>query len=97
MAHTLSLVPMHGFLTAVAILIAEHGLSGARALGCTGSAVMAHGLNCPVARGMLVPRPEIEPMSPALNRGTLNHLDHQGSPYPHLSGQKPLGRADIKI
>jgi hypothetical protein len=55
------------------------------------------GLSCPVARGMLVPRPEIEPVSPAWNRGTLNHLDHQGSPCTHLSWQKPLGRADIKI
>ena len=55
------------------------------------------GLSCPVAWGMLVPRPEIEPVSPAWNRGTLNHLDHQGSPCTHLSWQKPLGRADIKI
>ena len=31
-----------------------------------GSVVVAHGLSCPAACGILVPPPEIEPMSPAL-------------------------------
>lgn len=34
----------------------------------------AHRLNCPAARGILVPWPGIEPFSPA-------PLDHQGSPW----------------
>ena len=37
------------------------------------SPVVAHGLNCPLACGILVPRPDIEPMSPALEAWTLNH------------------------
>ena len=33
------------------------------------SAVLVHGLNCPAACGILVPRPGIEPASPALEGG----------------------------
>ena len=40
---------------------------------------MAHGLSCPAAWGILVPRPGIEPVSLALEGGFLA-LDHQGSP-----------------
>ena len=36
-----------------------------------GSVVVAHGLSCPVACGILVPRPGIEPVSPALQDGFL--------------------------
>ena len=39
---------------------------GAWALDCEGSAVAVHGLCCFSARGILVPRPGIEPLSPAL-------------------------------
>ena len=37
----------------------------------TGSLVVAHGLSCPEACGILVPRPGIEPASPALEGGFL--------------------------
>ena len=37
-----------------------------------GSVVAAHGLSCPAACGILVPRPGIEPVSPALEGGFLN-------------------------
>ena len=33
---------------------------------CTGSVVGVRALSCPTARGLLVPRPGIEPKSPAL-------------------------------
>ena len=39
---------------------------GVQALGHVGSVVVAHRLSCPVACGILVPRPGIEPTSPAL-------------------------------
>ena len=35
------------------------------------SVVTAHGLSCPMACGILVPRPGIEPTSPALQGGFL--------------------------
>ena len=38
---------------------------------CTGSVVVAHGLICPAACGILVPRPGIEPASSALEGGFL--------------------------
>ena len=41
------------------------------ALECTGSAVAMHGLSCPVACGILVPQPGIEPISP-IGRWILN-------------------------
>ena len=34
--------------------------------GCVRSLVVAHGLSCPAACGILVPQPGIEPLSPAL-------------------------------
>ena len=33
-----------------------------------------------MACGILVPRPGLEPMPPALEAQSLNHLDRQGSP-----------------
>ena len=50
---------------------------GARAAGCLGSVVLWHvtsvvvarRLSCPAACGILVPRPGIEPASPALEGG----------------------------
>ena len=49
------------------------GLSscGMWALECAGSVVAACRLSCPVACGILVPRPGIKPMSPALEGGFL--------------------------
>ena len=38
-----------------------------------GSVVVAHGLSCSKACGILVPRPGIEPMFPALSVRSLNH------------------------
>ena len=38
---------------------------------CAGSVVAAYGLSCPEACGILVPRPGIEPVSPALEGGFL--------------------------
>ena len=40
-------------------------------LRCLSSVVAAHGLCCPVARGILVPQPGIEPASPTLQGGLL--------------------------
>ena len=48
-------------LLAVVSLVAEHGL-----LGTWASVVVAHGLCCCRAYGILVPRPGTELMSPAL-------------------------------
>ena len=52
---------------------AERRLSscGVWALEHMGSVVAARGLSCPMACGILVPRPGIEPMSPALEGGFL--------------------------
>ena len=55
-----TLVSVRGLLVAVASLVAEHRLYS------VGSVVAVHRLSCPEARGILVPRPGIEPMSPAL-------------------------------
>ena len=54
-------------LTAGASLIAEHGLQvlGLQELQHVGSAVVARGLRCPSACGIL-PQPGMEPVSPAL-------------------------------
>ena len=40
--------------------------SRAEALECMGSDDVVHGLSCPVACGILVPQPGIEPTSPTL-------------------------------
>ena len=42
--------------------------------------VVARRLSCPAACGILVPRPGIEPTSPALEGGFLTTGPHQGSP-----------------
>ena len=56
-----SQVVAYRLLIAVVSLVAEHGL-----LGKWASVVAAHGLCCCRAHGIFVPRPGIEPMSPAL-------------------------------
>ena len=58
------------------VLVAARGISvlacgllsscGVQAPECVGSVAAARGLSCPVACGILVPRPGIEPMSSAL-------------------------------
>ena len=55
-----------GRLIAVVSLVAEHGLWDTWA-----SVVVARGLSCPVACGILDSGQRIEPMSPALARGFL--------------------------
>ena len=52
------------------------------AQGAQVSAVTAHALSCPAARGFFIPRPGIEPMPPTLAGEFLTSgpLDHQGSP-----------------
>ena len=54
-------------------VVAACGLSscGARALEHVGSVVAACGLSCPATCRILVPRPRIEPTSPALEGGFL--------------------------
>ena len=61
--------------------IVMHGLAscGWQALEGEDSVVLAHGLSCLAGCGILVPRPGIEPVSPALQGGS-ESLDHQGSP-----------------
>ena len=44
---------------------------GAWAPECVGSVAVAHRFSCPMACGILVPRPGIEPTSPALEGGFL--------------------------
>ena len=71
------------FIWLLRVLVAAHGIfhRGAWALSswrvgsswqCAGfSLVVVHGLSCPVACGIPVPRPGIEPTSPALEGGLL--------------------------
>ena len=44
----------------------------------------AHGLSCPIACGILVPQPEIEPMSPTLQSGFLTIGPLRQSPHHYL-------------
>ena len=55
-----SLRVARGLLTAVASLVSEHGLSS------TGSGVVAHGLSCSAACGILLDQGSNLPVSPAL-------------------------------
>ena len=73
-----------GVLTAVASLVAEHGLQGVWAplpedpgLESTGSVVVAHGLSCSTAVGSSWTRDRIHSSSLA---GKFLPLSHQGSP-----------------
>ena len=63
-----------GFLSSCGVWASQgSGFSGhgAQALGYVGSAAVVHRLIRPGACGILVPRPGIEPMSPALAGGFL--------------------------
>ena len=62
------------FLLAVCRLLLSWS-PGSRACGLSSCSIWA---SCPEACGILVPQPELEPMSLALDGGFL--LDHQGSP-----------------
>ena len=81
------------FVRALGLIRFLSGCAG-QALGCVGSVVcsmralslrrvssvvVARGLSCSMACGILVPRPGIEPASTALEGSSLP-LDHQGSP-----------------
>ena len=59
--------------------MAEHGLM---------DSVVVHGLSCPKAHGISVPRPQIKPASSSL-QGDSEPLDHQGSPWVPFT-QSPL-------
>ena len=74
---TLSLVAVCGPLVAVASLAAEHRFYGTQA-----SVVAANRLSCmwDVACGILVPRPGIKPVSPALAGGFLTTRQPGTSP-----------------
>ena len=63
------------------------GLSrpGARAPGRRASGVVAHGLSCSKACGILVPRPGMEPKSPSLQGGFLTTGSSGKSPTHFLS------------
>ena len=81
-----SLVAARRLLIAVASPV-EHGLSGSGRIGfsscCTrGSEVVVRGLGCPEACEILVPRPGIQPLSPAFE-GRFLTTDRQGHPCMH--------------
>ena len=61
-----SLVGADGSYSLAPSLVAEHGLKSTRA-----SVVVALRLSCSAACGILVPRPRLEPTSPALQGGFL--------------------------
>ena len=59
-------------VAALGIFIAADEVSScAWALECMGSVVVARGLSCPAACGILAPQPGIKPTSPALQGGFL--------------------------
>ena len=62
-------IAVRGLLFVVAFLVAEHGVQtcGLQQLWLTGSVVVARGLSCSAA----LPRPGLEPVSPALAGGFL--------------------------
>ena len=64
-------------------LVVAHGFQGAWALSLrhVSSVVVACGLSCPEACGILVPLPGIEPMSPALEGGFFTTGPPGKSPY----------------
>jgi len=67
-AHGLLLVAVQGLLLLGSTGCRVHGLSSC---SMWASLVVAHRFNCPIAWGILVPQPGIEPLSPALEGGFL--------------------------
>ena len=75
-----SVAVVHGFQGAWALQFAAHGLQ----LRHASSVVLARGLSCPTACGILVSRPGIEPASPAfIARRILYHWTSREVP-PHF-------------
>ena len=75
---------VHGLLTEVASLVAEHRLQSvqpsvvvAPRFSITGSIVVVHRLSCPVARGIFPVRDRTH--ISCIGRWILYHLSHQGS------------------
>ena len=80
-------------VAALGIFVAAGEVSScAWALECMGSVVVAWGLSCPAACGILAPQPGIKPTSPALQRGFLT-TGHQGSPPPNPPPNPPTPTA----
>ena len=87
-----SLVAAHGLLSSCGAQAPERAGSVVAARGLSscgtwtpehaGSVVAVHRLSCPTACGILVPRPGIEPESPALEGGFLT----TGPPKKSLQG-----------
>ena len=71
MAGVYSLVAVRGLLVAGASLVVEHGLQGTQASGAAAHGLRSCGMQAyQLLRGMWdLPRPGIEPMSPALAGG----------------------------
>ena len=68
---------IHVFIWLCQVLVAARGIFRCRAqtlVVLCGSVVAAHRLSCPKACEILVPRPGIEPMSPALQAGFFTEL-----------------------
>ena len=77
-------VAVCGLLIAVAFLVAEHGLQARRLSSCSSPALDLRLSSCGSRAYLLrsmwdLPRPGLEPMSPALAHRFLT-LRHQGSP-----------------
>ena len=77
--HGLSVVVAHGSLR-ISVVCSTWALS----LRLPSSVVVARGLSCPVVRGILVPPPGMEPVSPALGGGFFT-VGPPGSPSPPFS------------
>ena len=75
LGHVESVIVAHGLLSSCAQAAERVGsvFCGMRALllRCASSVVVAHTLSCPATCGILVPRPGVEPASPALEGGFL--------------------------
>ena len=95
--HQVLVVECGIFVAALRLFITERGLlssCGAWALECAGSVVAARGLSCSAACGILLLRPGIEPVSPALEGRFLTTGPPGKSPPPlflkSFSGQSSL-------
>ena len=91
-----SLQHMGSFVVAHGLFIVAYRLlsnCGVQAPECTGSIVVVRGLSCPTTWGILVPQPEIEPMSPALEGGFLT----TGPPGKSVSGQSSFKEIFCKV
>ena len=62
---------IHQHESAMGVHASHHVLVLSCSRASAGSVVVARGLSCPLAHGILVPQPAIEPGSPALEAGFL--------------------------